>query len=59
MSDRITFLINHLSERQDIEVKNWLNGLQKAADKARLAKEIIALANNGGGDIFSWRPGSA
>ena len=50
--NRIIFLINHLSERQDIEVKNWLNGLQEPADKARLAKEIIALANNGGGDIF-------
>ena len=50
--DRITFLINNLSERQDIEVKNWLSGLQDAADKAKLAKEIIALANNGGGDIF-------
>lgn len=52
MSDRITFLVNNLTERPDVEVKNWMGGLQTNDDRARLAKEIIALANNGGGDIF-------
>ena len=52
MSDRITYLINNLTESPAVEVKNWLNGLQTNDDRARLAKEIIALANNGGGDIF-------
>ena len=45
-------LINDLREGLQVEVKNWLNGLNQAADKARLAKEIIALANSGGGFIF-------
>lgn len=52
MRDRIEHLINNLTERLDVEVKNWLNGLQTNDDKAKLAKEIIALANSGGGDIF-------
>lgn len=33
-------------------MKNWLNGLREKGDKAKLAKEIIALANSGGGRIF-------
>ena len=45
-------LINDLREGLQVEVKNWLNGLTSANDKARLAKEIIALSNNGGGFIF-------
>ena len=53
MSDkRINLLINNLSERLDVEVKNWLNGLKSNEDKSTLAKEIIALANSGGGFIF-------
>ena len=52
MSDRITYLINNLTERLDVKAKNWLNGLTTNDDRARLAKEIIALANSGGGDIF-------
>lgn len=51
-SDRIEHLINNLTERLDVEVKNWLNGPRTNDDKARLAKEIIALANSVGGDIF-------
>ena len=50
--DRIKFRINNLSEGMDVEVKNWLNGLAKRDDRAKLAKEIIALANSGGGEIY-------
>lgn len=50
--EKINFHINNLSEGLDIEVKNWLSGLQSNDVKAKLAKEIIALANNGGGYIF-------
>ena len=45
-------LINELKESEFIEVKNWLGGLSDNNEKARLAKEIIALANSGGGHIF-------
>ncbi|MCY4056125.1 MAG: ATP-binding protein [Cyanobacteria bacterium MAG CAR4_bin_6] len=48
----IQFLVNNLQESLDVEVKNWLNGFQENGDKAKLAKEIIALANSGGGLIF-------
>lgn len=51
-SDRIQFLIDNLHEGLDVEVKNWLGGLKENAEKAKLAKEIIALANHGGGLIF-------
>ena len=51
-NDVVQFQINNLQESLDVEVKNWLNGLQSNDDKARLAKEIIALANHGGGYIF-------
>ena len=50
--EKITFLIENLSEGLDVEVKNWLNGLMSNEDKSTLAKEIIALANSGGGLIF-------
>ena len=45
-------LIDNLQESLHVEVKNWLGGLSENAEKARLAKEIIALANSGGGRIF-------
>ena len=45
-------LIDNLQESLHVEVKNWLGGLSKKPEKARLAKEIIALANSGGGRIF-------
>ncbi len=50
--EKIQFIIDNLQEGLDVEVKNWLNGLQDKADKAKLAKEIIALGNNGGGLVF-------
>ncbi len=49
---KIQFLIDNLQENLEVEVKNWLNGLAGNGDKASLAKEIIALANSGGGYIF-------
>ena len=49
---RVQFIIDNLQESLEVEVKNWLNGLQDNANKAKLAKEIIALANNGGGYVF-------
>lgn len=49
---KIQSFIDNLQESIEIEVKNWLNGLSNNTDKAKLAKEIIALANNGGGYIF-------
>lgn len=48
----IQFLVDNLQEGLDLEAKNWLNGLRDKSDKAKLAKEIIALANNDGGRIF-------
>jgi len=51
-NSRLQFLIDNLQESLDVEVKNWLNGLADNGDKASLAKEIIALANSGGGYIF-------
>ena len=50
--DRIKFRINNLSEGMDVEVKNWLNGLADTDAQAKLAKEIVALANCGGGEIY-------
>lgn len=51
-NDKIQFLINNLAESLEVEVKNWLGGLQTNDEKSKLAKEIIALANNGGGYVF-------
>lgn len=52
VAERIDFLINNLREDQEVEIKNWLNCLANRADQAKLAKEIIALANHGGGYVF-------
>ena len=49
---KIQFIIDNLQENLEVEVKNWLNGLESNNDKAKLAKEIIALANSGGGYVF-------
>ena len=49
--ERIQQLIDQLRESEFVEVKNWLGGLVEKDEKARLAKEIIALANSGGGHI--------
>jgi hypothetical protein len=51
-NDKIQFIIDNLQENLAVEVKNWLGGLQSNDHKAALAKEIISLANNGGGYIF-------
>lgn len=50
--ERIRHEIENLQEGLDVEVKNWLNGLATNDEKAKLAKEIIALSNHGGGYIF-------
>lgn len=50
--ERIQQLIDQLRESEFVEVKNWLGALVENDEKARLAKEIIALANSGGGHIF-------
>lgn len=50
--EKIQFLIDNLQEGLSIEVKNWLGGISNNEERSRLAKEIIALANNGGGHIF-------
>lgn len=50
--ERVQQLIDQLRESDFVEVKNWLGGLVENDEKARLAKEIIALANSGGGHIF-------
>lgn len=50
--ERVQRLIDQLRESEFVEVKNWLGGLVGNDEKARLAKEIIALANSGGGHIF-------
>ena len=47
----IQALVDNPQESLDVEVKNWLNGLRENSDKAKLAKETIALANSGGGRI--------
>ncbi len=53
MSDNpIQFTIDNLQENLEVEAKNWLNGLSGNENKAKLAKEIIALANHGGGYVF-------
>lgn len=49
---RIQELIVDLRESEFVEVKNWLGGLHRNEEKSTLAKEIIALANSGGGHIF-------
>lgn len=46
------FTIDNLAESLSVEVKNWLGGLQEKETQAKLAKEIIALANHGGGQIY-------
>ncbi|MEX0921426.1 MAG: ATP-binding protein [Rhodovibrionaceae bacterium] len=51
-SEKIQFLINNLQENLEVEVKNWLGGLATNEERSKLAKEIIALANSGGGYIF-------
>jgi len=51
-NERIDFLINNLREDLGVEVKNWLDCLSTNDHKAKLAKEIIALGNNGGGFVF-------
>jgi len=50
--DRVQSIIDDLSEGLEVEVKNWLEGLADNNHKSKLAKEIIALANYGGGYIF-------
>ena len=50
--EQIQFQIDNLNENLTIEVKNWLGGLSNNDEKSKLAKEIIALANGGGGYIF-------
>lgn len=52
VTERLSFLINNLREDQEVEIKNWLNCLAERSDQATLAKEIIALANHGGGYVF-------
>ena len=49
---KIQFIIDNLQENLEVEAKNWLNGLADNGSKATLAKEIIALANHGGGYVF-------
>jgi len=49
---KVQFILDNLQENLEVEVKNWLNGLQDNGNRAKLAKEIIALANNGGGYVF-------
>lgn len=49
---RVQQLIDQLGETEFVEVKNWLGGLAERDEQARLAKEIIALANSGGGYII-------
>ena len=51
-STRIEQIANALRETLDIEIKNWLGGLTERIDQAKLAREIIALGNHGGGYIF-------
>ena len=51
-NERIQFIIDNLQETLEIEVKNWLDGLCNNESKAKLAKELIALANHGGGLLF-------
>ncbi|WP_324751808.1 helix-turn-helix domain-containing protein [Roseovarius sp. Pro17] len=47
---RLLELVDEPREALDVEVKEWLD-LSTKAHKASLAKEIIALANNGGGFV--------
>lgn len=51
-SSALQQLAENLRETLDVEVKNWLGGLQEHTEKAKLAKEIIALGNHGGGYLF-------
>jgi len=50
--ERVQSIINNLAEGLEVEVKNWLEGLGDNNHKSKLAKEIIALANHGGGYVF-------
>lgn len=50
--DKLQLIIENLHENLEIEAKNWLGGLRSQDERAKLAKEIIALANYGGGYIF-------
>lgn len=49
---KLQFLIDNLQENLEVEAKNWLGGIAGNGNKASLAKEIIALANHGGGYVF-------
>ncbi|MEE4208058.1 MAG: hypothetical protein V2I43_02175 [Parvularcula sp.] len=49
---RIVELVGEPREALDVEVKEWLD-LSDPAHKATLAKEIIALANHGGGFVIA------
>lgn len=48
---RLADLVNEPREGLDVEIKEWLN-LEDKAHQATLAKELIALANHGGGFIL-------
>lgn len=50
-NEQLDDLINEPRETLDIEVKEWLN-LSDNSHRAALAKEIIALANHGGGFLL-------
>jgi hypothetical protein len=50
--ERIQFIIDNLAENLEVEAKNWLGGLKSNEMRAKLAKELIALANHGGGLVF-------
>ena len=51
-NEKAIALLRNLHESLDTEVKNWLGGLRTNEEKSKLAREIIALANNGGGYVF-------
>lgn len=44
-------LVNHPNETLEVELKGWVDLSDKAA-KAELAKDLAAIANNGGGYIL-------
>jgi hypothetical protein len=48
--DDLTRLLLHPNESLSVEYKSWLD-LQENADRARLSKAVIALANYGGGIV--------
>ena len=52
---RLRDLLMEPTERLDFEAKSWLDLKNSNADKATLAKAIIALANHGGGYVvIGW-----